>query len=120
MIVSLLILALLLIVIYVASHRIGGLALAGVLATFAVGVALVISPDLANRLARTLNVGRGTDLILYIAVVGGVFVAANLYFRWKRHEDTMVRIVRELALTGAARSAAEKTASAAESAQTPE
>ena len=98
MIVSILLTGLVLLVLYVASHRLTGLATAAVVAFACFGVVLVIVPDLASRLAVTVGVGRGTDLLLYLFIVGGLFVAANLYFRAKSQEQQIAELTRALAL----------------------
>jgi hypothetical protein len=65
---------------------------------FAGGATFVVAPDLANRTANALNVGTGANLLLYFAVLAGIYVAANFYFRFKQLEQVLVNIVRELAL----------------------
>ncbi len=67
-------------------------------AFFGVGAVMVVWPELANRLAATLRVGRGADLLLYFAVLCGVLVAANFYFRFKQNEQVLIAIVRQLAI----------------------
>jgi hypothetical protein len=98
MIVSLLIGAIVVIGLYVASHKINGLQLTLVLVLAAFGTVLVVFPDLASKAAAVLGVGRGTDLLLYFAIVGGMFVAAHYYFRFKRQEQQVVAVVRALAI----------------------
>ena len=98
MIVSLLIAILIVIVIYVASHRLSGLQVFVVLSAAFAGVTLVIFPTLAARAAAALGVGRGTDLLLYLSIVGGFFIIANFYFRFKRQEQQLIEIVRAQAI----------------------
>lgn len=98
MIVSVLILAFIVIAIYVGSHKLSGLQSAGVLLGFLTGVILVVSPTLASSVAQFVGVGRGSDLVLYLCVVAGLFVAANFYFRIKAQEDMIVTMAREIAL----------------------
>ena len=98
MIVSVLVLEFIFIAIYVGSHRLSGLQTASVVVFFATGVSIVVFPTFAGILAARLGVGRGVDLILYFSVVGGLFVAANFYFRIKSQEDVLVTLAREIAL----------------------
>jgi hypothetical protein len=98
MIASILIIALILAAVYVASHDLSGSQLLGVVALFLIGVLLVAFPSIAAKLAELFGVGRGTDLILYLAIVGGIFVSANLYFRSRRAERQLIRVVREMAI----------------------
>ncbi len=101
MIVSLLLVAMVALAVYVGSHRLGGLATAAVLVIACCGITLIVIPDLASRVAATLGVGRGTDLLLYFAVIGGLFVAAHFYFRTKVLESQIVALTRAIALARA-------------------
>ncbi|HTV74107.1 MAG TPA: DUF2304 domain-containing protein [Candidatus Acidoferrales bacterium] len=98
MIVSLLLALIIGLGLYIASHRLSGFQLLAALSLCACGVALVIFPNLTSYVAWRLGVGRGTDLLLYFAVVGGMFAAAHLYFRLRRQETIIAQLVRELAL----------------------
>jgi hypothetical protein len=98
MIVSVLSAAILLLGLYVGSHRLNGWQVAAVVGIGTLGLALVVFPQFASYAARLLGVGRGTDLLLYFAVMAGLFVGANLYFRHKRQEAQLIAIVRKLAL----------------------
>jgi hypothetical protein len=101
MIVSILLLCIIVLGTYVASHRLNGLQMLAVLLFLAVGIVLVVFPTVATWAAVRLNVARGTDLVTYLAIVGGLFVSANFYFRFKRQEKQLVTVVRQLALLGA-------------------
>ncbi len=102
MIVTLLLAALVGFVVYLGSQRLSGLALTVVLAIAAIGAILVISPDLATRAAIAVGVGRGTDLVLYVAIVGGLFAVAHLFLRIRRSEAQIIELARQLALSNAA------------------
>jgi hypothetical protein len=98
MIVSVLLLSIIVLGMYIASHRLSGAQLLGVFLFLTVGIALVVFPNLASLGATALNVGRGSDLVIYFSIIGGLFVAANFYFRFKRQEKQLVAVVRQLAL----------------------
>ena len=99
MIVPVLLLGLALILAYIGSHRsISRLQFIFITAFFAVGGSLVLAPELADRAAAAVNVGRGADLLMYFAVLCGVLIAANFYFRFKQNEQVLTTIVRQLAL----------------------
>jgi hypothetical protein len=102
-IVSILLLCVIVLGTYIASHRLNGMQLLAALTFLATGLLLVIFPSAATWVAVRLNVGRGTDLITYLAIVGGLFVAANFYFRFKRQEQQIATVVRELAIRDAVR-----------------
>lgn len=80
MIVSVLSVLLVFLTVYIANHRLSGWQLALAVFVGLFGVVLVSVPQLTSRLASLLGVGRGTDLLLYFAIMGGLFVSAHFYF----------------------------------------
>jgi len=94
----LIIVGLVLLAVYAGTKRLSGLQIVGVIALTMMGIVLVIFPNLSTRIANFLGVGRGTDLIFYLAVLGGLFVASNFYFRFKRHEQALIALARESAI----------------------
>ncbi len=101
MIVTILMGAIVALVLYVGSHRLGGVATAAVLSLGVAGIVLVISPSLATRVALLLGVGRGADLLLYVGIVSALFLSANFYFRIKHQEEQIATLVRTLAVSKA-------------------
>jgi hypothetical protein len=97
-IASLLIAAMIVLALYVGSHRLSGGTTAVMLGLASLGAVLVVFPALTSRVALFLGVGRGTDLLLYLAIVAGLFVCANLYFQIKRHEARIAELSRAIAL----------------------
>ncbi|MGH9664020.1 MAG: DUF2304 family protein, partial [Bryobacteraceae bacterium] len=84
---------------YIGSQRrLSVLEAAAVFCMLATGATMVAFPDLANAIARRLNVGRGADLLLYLLALSGVFVAANFYFRFRQIHESLVVLVRHLAI----------------------
>lgn len=84
---------------YIGSHKqLSRLQMLFVALFLGTGGVFVVLPDLANRAAAAVNVGRGADLLLYFAVLSGVLVAANFYFRFKQIELALIAIVREMAI----------------------
>ena len=63
----------------------------------------VLRPDDITWIAMRLGVGRGTDLVLYLLVVGFGFFAISTYLRFKEVELQYARLVRAVALADAAR-----------------
>jgi len=99
MIVPILLIGLALILAYVGSHRnLSKSKLLFLVTFFGIGAVMILWPELANRFAGILHVGRGADLLLYFTVLCGVLVAANFYFRFKQNEQVLITIVRQLAL----------------------
>ena len=94
----LIVVTLVVIAVYAGTKRLSGLQVLGVAAFVLVGIALAISPNLSTSAAHLLGVGRGTDLIFYLAVLGGLFVASNFYFRFKRQEAALIALARQSAI----------------------
>ena len=61
----------------------------------------VIRPDDVSWVAAQLGVGRGTDLVLYLLVVGFGFFAISTYLRFKELELKFARLSRAVALLDA-------------------
>lgn len=58
----------------------------------------VLRPDHVSVVASWLGVGRGTDLVLYLLVVGVGFFAARTYVRFRDLELRYARLARRIAL----------------------
>jgi len=95
---SIIIATLLLMAVYVGTRRLSGVQTTTVLAVVAVGIVVTVFPGLSSDLARLLNVGRGTDLVFYFALLAGMFIASNFYFRFKRNEEMLVALIRQNAI----------------------
>jgi small membrane protein len=95
------IISLVLIAVYAGTKRLSGLQVLGVAAFVLLGVLLVVFPAISTRIANLLGVGRGTDLIFYLAVLAGIFVASNFYFRFKRQEEALIALARQSAIANA-------------------
>jgi hypothetical protein len=99
--VSLIIASLVIIALYIGTKRLSGLETSAVILIALAGIVLAIFPMLSQRVANVLHVGRGTDLIFYLAVLAGLFVVSNFYFRFKRHEETLIALARQNAIRNA-------------------
>lgn len=69
--------------------------LAGVMLT---GLVFVVFPELTNKLASMVGVGRGADLLLYVGVILVGFLFLHVYSRLKRIEASLTEVVRNQAL----------------------
>lgn len=77
---------------HLAIRRIGG-------ALFAlVAVLSILFPLSVTRVANWVNVGRGTDLVLYVFVVAFLYVTVALYQRMHQLEQKIIELTRTLAL----------------------
>lgn len=61
----------------------------------------IARPELTAIVARFLGIDRGTDVVLYFAILGMFFGFFFVYLRLRRIETDLTRIVREMAIHGA-------------------
>ncbi len=66
-------------------------------------VVSVARPGVTDRLANAVGVGRGADLLLYLTVLGFLFVSLNSYLKFKDQEARFVLLVRQMAIEQAVR-----------------
>lgn len=62
------------------------------------GIFFAFYPDLTTKIAHYLGIGRGTDLIFYIAILGFGYMVLILYAKIKHLEDQITQIVRKESL----------------------
>lgn len=65
--------------------------------------AAIAHPQFVQQLARALNIGRGTDLLLYVFVLAFLLAAFYFYSRYVAVQRQLTQIVRHLALREAER-----------------
>ena len=75
----------------------------GLLLFAAFAVVSIRLPDVWNRLARVVGVGRGTDMVLYALVVAFLSFTVTTYLRFRDLETRYTRLARRLALDEAER-----------------
>lgn len=63
----------------------------------------VADPEITNWIANRVGVGRGADLLLYLTVLGFLFVALNTYLTFKDYDGRLTRLARSLAIEEAVR-----------------
>ncbi|MDQ6679323.1 MAG: DUF2304 domain-containing protein [Acidobacteriota bacterium] len=69
------------------------------IALFAVSATVfVLFPELTNKIAHRVGVGRGADLLLYLTLFGMITVFMLLYMRTRRLEAKITDQIRFLAL----------------------
>jgi hypothetical protein len=62
------------------------------------GVVAVLFPDLTNEVAELVGVGRGADLITYVAIVLTMFVLVHYYTKFVELQRQLTQVTRELAI----------------------
>ena len=72
------------------------------LVVFAVfAVVSILVPDVWNRIAALVGVGRGTDMVLYGLVVAFLSYMVTVYSRFRSTEASLTRLARRIALDDA-------------------
>ena len=61
----------------------------------------IAKPELTATIAKAMGIGRGTDLVLYFAILFMIFGFFAVYVRLRRVESDLTKIVRELAIRSA-------------------
>ena len=62
------------------------------------GVVVLVDPDISVRVAAALGIGRGVDLAFYVLCILFLWAHYQHYARYKRTEDSITTLVRELAI----------------------
>ena|SRR5271167_1408580 len=84
---------------FVFQSRLGGRLLA--VFFFVTACAFVLFPDSTTRIAHLLGVGRGADLLLYLALFAGIHGFLLLYLRTRRLERKVTELIRAVAILNA-------------------
>src|SRR5215831_18009481 len=63
------------------------------------GIAMILYPNLATRLANLIHIGRGADLLLYLFVLFTLFGYVGLTSELRQVERRLTEIVRHVAIT---------------------
>ncbi|NVB77397.1 MAG: DUF2304 domain-containing protein [Kofleriaceae bacterium] len=64
----------------------------------AAGAVAVVFPELTQDAAHLVGVGRGADLILYLAIVSVMFVLMHYYTKFVELQRQLTDVTRELAI----------------------
>jgi small membrane protein len=62
------------------------------------GAVAVIFPDITSRVAQLVGVGRGADLVTYLAIVVVMFVLLHYYMKFVELQRQVTELTRELAI----------------------
>ena len=65
------------------------------------GIGMVLAPDLTNKAADLVGVGRGADLFIYLAIVGFGFLFLLFYSKIRQLEATLTDLARNIAISRA-------------------
>lgn len=62
------------------------------------GAVAVVVPDITNRVAHFVGVGRGADLVMYLAIVAVMFVLLHYYSKFVELQAKMTELTRQIAI----------------------
>ena len=62
------------------------------------GAAAIIFPDMTQRAADLVGVGRGADLVTYLSIVAVMFVLLHYYTKFVELQRQVTEVTRELAI----------------------
>ena len=97
---------LLLLAVYAFSQRARSRLVAwGMLAVCGVGEGLVLAPDISNRLAHIVGIGRGADLVVYCFILASLGLILNLHLRLHAVHEDVTELARHIAVLTAERPA---------------
>lgn len=68
-------------------------------------IALIANPGVSTRIAQSVGIGRGVDFIIYSLLIAFLWAHYQHYLRYKRVENEVTLLVRELAIAQASRPA---------------
>ena len=63
-----------------------------------IAISAVLFPEISNKIAHWVGVGRGADLLLYILTLAFIFVCINLYLSDSSRQKKFNKVVRRLAI----------------------
>jgi hypothetical protein len=66
-------------------------------------IALIANPGVSTQIAQSVGIGRGADFVTYALLVVFLWAHYQHYLRYKRVENEVTLLVRELAIAQAAR-----------------
>lgn len=64
-------------------------------------VVAVLFPDITNKIANFVGIGRGADLLLYLTVLAFIGYVLNAYVHRQRDKDVLYRLARKVAIIDA-------------------
>jgi hypothetical protein len=62
------------------------------------GIFFLLNPEISNQLAHFLGIGRGADLIFYLAILGFGYLTVVLYSKINKLEEQLAAIIRKQSL----------------------
>jgi hypothetical protein len=73
---------------------------AGLLAIVLIGFLFVWMPDITNRIAALVGVGRGADLVMYVWIVLNLLLIIRLHIKLREQSEAVTQLARWISLHG--------------------
>lgn len=74
----------------------------GLMAIVVAGFVFVWMPNITNRLAALVGVGRGADLMMYLWIVLNLLLIIRLHIKLREQSEAMTQLARWISLHGEA------------------
>lgn len=65
------------------------------------GLVFVWFPNITNRIAKIVGVGRGADLVMYVWIVVNLLLVLRLHLKLRDQSEILTKIARRIALNEA-------------------
>jgi len=85
---------------YLKTRQVTSLAFLG---AWLAALALIANPDVSQQMANAVGIGRGVDFVTYFLLIVFLWGHYQHYLRYKRVEQEVTQLVRELAIAQASR-----------------
>ncbi len=66
-------------------------------------ILMIANPEMSTRIANSVGIGRGVDFVTYFLLIVFLWAHYQHYLRYKRVENDVTLLVRELAIARASR-----------------
>lgn len=80
------------------THAINAWKKIGIILMAFIAIIAILLPEVANKVANLLGVGRGADLLLYLLFAAFIFHALSQYIKGKDQQNTLFRLARRVAI----------------------
>lgn len=74
-------------------------------AAWSLAIMLIANPGVSTQVAQRVGIGRGVDFVIYSLLIAFLWAHYQHYLRYKRVENEVTLLVRELAIAQASRPA---------------
>lgn len=73
------------------------------LSAWLIAIGMIANPGVSTRIAQSVGIGRGVDFVTYSLLIAFLWAHYQHYLRYKRVENEVTLLIRELAIAQAAR-----------------